>query len=126
MNLFTGVVAGWLGRRALELGGLVGTLAVAYINLPPGQQDAIQRVLTGRWEDVTLGAIIPLGAYIFSQVMSFRATVKDQVVLDGQRVEPRKDMPAGKAILVEEIAATAVERKKRRPSILERMFGRAR
>src|SRR5690349_18916394 len=126
MSIFTGVIAGWLGRRALELGGLLGAIATGYLALPASQQDAIQRILTGQWQDITLGALVPLAVYVFSQVLSFRATVKDQVVVDGQRVDPAKDLPASKGVLVEEIARTAVEHKKRRPSILERLFGRSR
>ena len=126
MNLFTGVVAGWLGRRALELGGLLGALTAAFLALPQGQQDVILRILTGRWQDVTLGALAPLAMYVFSQVLSFRATVKDQVVVDGQRVDPKRDLPSNKRILVEEVATTAVQQKRRRPRLLERLFGKRR
>lgn len=123
MNILTGVVADWLGRRALELGGLLGTISAAFLALPPAQQDAILQVLTGNWQNVTLGAAV----YLISQVLSFRATVKDQVVIDGERVNPRRDLPANTRILVEEVATTAVQRKRQRqPNLLERLFGRRR
>lgn len=123
MSLLTGVVAGWLGRRALELGGLLGTISAAFLALPPGQQEAIIQVLTGNWQNVTLGATV----YLVSQVLSFRATVKDQVVVDGERVDPRKDLPSTTRVFVEEAAITAVQQKKRRqPGLLERLFGRRR
>jgi ammonia channel protein AmtB len=126
MKPFTGVVAGWLGRRALELSGIIGTLAAAYFALPDQQQNVVQFILNGNWQDITLGALVPFVIYVFSQVLSFRATVKDQIVVDGQRVDPKRDIPTGKRVMVEEVATTAVARKKRAPSVLERMFGRRR
>lgn len=123
MSLLQGVVAGWLGRRALELGGLLGSLAAGYFALPPGQQQVIQAVLTGNWQGITLGAVLPLLGYLASQVMSFRATVKDQIVVDGRRVRPA-ELGESRQVVIEEMARTAIERKSRRPGILERLFGR--
>lgn len=128
MNLFTGVVGGWIGRRALELGGLLGALIggglAIYNGMGTAQQESVVALLTGNWQDATLGAVIPLAIYLFSQVLSFRATVKPQIVTeDGNKVSTR-DLPTSTKTLVEAQAETVVERKKRRPSIFQRMFGK--
>jgi hypothetical protein len=99
MSILSSVALGWFGRRVLDWGGWLGTFLLSligiYNSLPPGAQEAIQAVLSGRWQDITLGAIIPLAALVWSQIASFRATVKPQVVTDeGQRVEMDKLPPA--------------------------------
>jgi hypothetical protein len=92
------VILGWLGRRALEVGGLAGTVLAAYMALQPNQQDIVNRILTGRWQDITLGAFIPFLIYIGSQVLSFRATVKPQVVTnDGKKIDMKKLPPQTRA-----------------------------
>lgn len=99
MSILSSVALGWFGRRVLDWGGWLGTFLLSligiYNSLPPGAQEAIQAVLSGRWQDITLGAIIPLAALVWSQIASFRATVKPQVVTDeGHRVETEKLEPA--------------------------------
>jgi hypothetical protein len=96
--MFQNVVWGWLGRRAVEVGGLVGTVASIYLALPPDRQAVITRILSGEWQDITLGAIVPFLFYLGSQVMSFRATVQPQVVTnDGTKVDMRKLPPTTRA-----------------------------
>lgn len=126
MNIFTGVAAGWLGRRALELGGLIGTIFAFWAALPPGFQEVITRLITGKWQDVTLGALVPLLVYVVSQVLSFRATVKPQIVTDdGLKVSTDK-LPRNKKTLAEEAARVAAEKAKagRKPNIFDKLFGR--
>jgi len=99
MNILSSVALGWFGRRILDWGGWLGTFLLStiglYNSLPPGAQEAIQAVVSGRWQDITLGAIIPLAALVWSQVASFRSTVRPQVVTTGgQRVETDNLAPA--------------------------------
>lgn len=99
MSILSSVAIGWFSRRVLDWGGWLGTFLLSligiYNSLPPGAQEAIQAVLSGRWQDITLGAIIPLAALVWSQIASFRSTVKPQVVTnDGQRVETDKLAPS--------------------------------
>ena len=96
--MFKNVVVGWLGRRALEVGGLIGMLWSAYTVLPPSRQEIINRIFTGEWQDITLGALVPFGGYVISQVLSFRATVKPQAVTpDGTKVSFEKLDPSTRA-----------------------------
>jgi hypothetical protein len=113
MNILSSVAIGWLGRRVLDWGGWLGTFLLSiigiYNSLPPGAQEAIQSVLSGRWQDITLGAIIPLAALVWSQVVSFRATVKPQVVTSaGRRLE---NLPAPIQADIEATAAVAPRRR---------------
>lgn len=115
MGIFTSVALGWLGRRVLDWGGWLGTFLLSIIGLynalPRAAQDAIQAVLSGHWQDITLGSLLPLGVLIFSQVMSFRATVKPQVVTpDGNKVA-MKELPKAAQTVVVEKAETAVAKR---------------
>ena len=96
--MFQNVIWGWVGRRAVEIGGLLGLVWSAYAALAPGQQDLVNRIVTGNWQDITLGALVPFLIYIGSQVLSFRATVKPQVVLpEGKKVDYKKLPPTTRA-----------------------------
>lgn len=127
-NLFTSAALGWLGRRVLDWGGWVGTIAAGglalYANMTPTQQDSIGRLLSGNWQEVTLGAIAPLIMLVFSQVMSFRATVKPQVVTsDGKKVG-LPELAESTQTIVEASADNAVARRKRKPNLLQILFGK--
>jgi len=130
-SILSQVALGWLGRRALDWGGWLGTIVVAgvtfYNQLTPGQQDVISRVFSGNWQEITLGSVVPFLVLVWSQVLSFRATTKPQVVTDeGVKVDTKKDLPSAKKVLVEEVATAAAEKKaaKRQPNLLDKLFGR--
>lgn len=126
MNLFQNIAVQWAGRRALEVGGLIGTLFVFYQNLPPATQAAIGKVFTNEWQDITLGSLVPIVAAAWGYVWSFRSTVKDQIVSDGKKIDTKKDLPRNKKVLVDEIANVAVEKKaaERKPNIFDKLFGK--
>jgi len=102
---------GWFLRRILDWGGWVGGFLLAIINtynaLPPPLQAAIVTVVEGRWQEITLGSLIPLVALVWSQIQSYRATVRPQVVIDGQQL-PISSMPRREAAGVEELSRTAL------------------
>lgn len=118
MNIFTGLIGQWLLRRAMEIGGLVGALLMLYQGLPPSTQTAIGKALTGDWQDIPLGTLVPLAVAVWGYVWSFRSTTKPQVVIDNKQV-PIKELPAGKKTVVVESARTAIEKK---PTLFERLF----
>lgn len=129
-KLFTGAAAGWWGRRLLEWLGLggsaIGGLFTLYNNMPPQLRGVLDRVLAGNWEEVTLGAAVPFAIYVVTQVLSFRATTKPQIVTDDGKKVSTNELPHATKSLVEAQAETVVARKKREPSLLERMFGKPR
>lgn len=88
-RLFTSAALGWWGRRLMDWGGWMGTivttLAGLYAALPASSQAAIGRAFQGNWQDLTLGSLAPIALLIFSQVKSFHATTKDQVVVNGNK-----------------------------------------
>jgi hypothetical protein len=120
------VVLGWLGRRVLDWGGWLGTFLLGLIGLynalPPGAQASIGSALQGNWQDITLGSVIPLAALVFSQVMSFRATVKPQVVTDKGEKVAMKELPKATQAEVKQKIETEVKQK--RPTFLDTIFKR--
>lgn len=102
MSLFVA----WLGRRALELGGLAAALFQIWAALPPGTQAALGAILTNKWQSVTLGALAPLAVALWGYLLSLRATLKPQIVVNGKQTDLKKLSGPTKA-LVEQAAAAA-------------------
>lgn len=126
--MFKTAIAGWLFRRVLDWGGWIGTFAITVIGLynalPVSSQNAIGKALQGDWQNITLGAVIPLAALIVSQVMSLRATIKPQAVNEsGQKIN-LDALPKATQTIVNEQTATAVAKKKKAPNILEQLIHR--
>lgn len=113
-SFFASVAVQWFLRRILDWGGWLGGFLLFVINtynaLPPQLQAAIVKVVEGNWQEITLGSLIPLGALIWSQITSFRATVRPQVVIDGQQL-PIDKMPSREASGVTELSRTAIQKR---------------
>jgi len=95
MSILSSVALGWLGRRVLDWGGIAlgGAFGLIqfYNAMPPQVQTLVQKVATGHWQEITLGAVPGLLVWGWSQFQSFKATTRPQVVTDeGQRVETEK------------------------------------
>lgn len=118
-SFFASVAVQWFLRRILDWGGWLGAVLLGIINfynaLPPPAQVAVSTIIQGKWQEITLGSLIPLGALVWSQIQSFRATVRPQVVVNGQQV-PLEAIPQKTA--VEEFAITALRQK--RKTLIER------
>lgn len=84
-TIASNVVIGWLWRRVLEVGGWLAGLLPIFMAMPPEHQAVIIAILTGQGGQLSVAAAFGFGVYIFSQVMSFRATVKDQTVIKGKK-----------------------------------------
>lgn len=131
-TLFSPTALGWWGRRLADWGGWLGTTLSAviglYVALPEATREDINQVLQGRWQDITLGSLVGFVVLIWSQVMSFRATTKPQIVTDeGVKVDTSKQLPTPKKVLVDEMANAADAKKKaaRKPNLLDKLFGRS-
>jgi len=123
-SFFTSVAVQWFLRRILDWGGWLGGFLLFVINtynaLPPPVQAAVVTIIEGRWQEITLGSLIPLGALVWSQIVSFRATVKPQIVTEDGQQATLKELPQAKATTVQEFANTAIER--RGETIVERLL----
>ena len=84
--MLNNVAVQWAIRRVLDYGGWVGTLGGGlvwfYMQLTPAQQRLVGGLLQGNWQDITLGSLLPFLVLVYSQVISFRATVKPQAVVE--------------------------------------------
>jgi hypothetical protein len=104
--MFQNVIIGWIARRALEFGGIIGAALTAWNNLPPATQDAILSVLGRNWETITLGALAPIALSLWGYVWSFLSTVKPQVVTaDKRQIPVAPETYAASRIEAEAIAA---------------------
>jgi hypothetical protein len=114
---------GWFLRRILDWGGWLGASLLAVINfynaLPPPLQVAVVTIIEGRWQEITLGAVPGLIALVWSQIQSYRATTRAQVVIDGQQL-PIDKMPSREAAGVEELSRTALG--KRGETLVEKLL----
>ena len=113
---------GWFLRRILDWRGWLGAV-LAVINfynaLPPELQGVIVKVVAGNWREITLGAVPGLVALLWSQIQSYRATVRPQVVIDGQQL-PIDRMPNREATGVVELSRTALG--KRAETLVEKLL----
>lgn len=92
MNIVSSVALGWLGRRVLDWGGLIGGflwfILKTYSELPPELQAAIGTVLQGHWAELSLGSVAGFISWAWSQRKSWLATVRPQIVTpQGTKVE---------------------------------------
>ena len=84
--MFNNVAVQWALRRVLDYGGWIGTLAgglvLFYSQLTPSQQGLVSGLLQGNWQDITLGSLFPFLVLVYSQIISYRATVKPQAIVE--------------------------------------------
>lgn len=84
--MLNNVAIQWLLRRIPDWGGWIGSIAgglwLLYAGLTPAQQNMINGLLAGNWQDITLGSLVPFLVLIYSQIISFRATVKPQAIVE--------------------------------------------
>lgn len=127
--MINAVVLGWLGRRALEIGGLVGFLTTAYMSLDPASQAVIGRILTGEWKSLPIGQIVALLVALWGYWQSFHQTTQPKAVtkVDGVLVSvPEKKMADSTVEKVKTSAKVVVEERKGQTIVdmLGGIFGR--
>lgn len=110
MGIMDGIVIQWTIRRLLEVGGWLSAIVSIVVALPPEHQATIVAVLTGQGGGLTISAAIGLGVYFWSQFLSFRSTVRPQLVteVDGRTVQitterssPQSGQPARRRTLLD-------------------------
>lgn len=82
MGILNNVAIQWLIRRIPDVGGWVTFVVSIYIAMPEPQKEAVNAILQGRGGGLTVTALIGLLAFLYGQVISFRATVKPQAVVE--------------------------------------------
>lgn len=125
-SILSNVAVQWLVRRVPDWGGWIGTFAMAvvgfYSTLTPGNQEIVNSLISGNWQNITLGALLPFVVLIYSQVISFKKTVQPQVVqtIDGTTVTtPLKEVPGELRMTVKEV--TPIPRKR---TLLDILLGK--
>ena len=114
------VITGWLWRRVQELGALATVLIPIYLAMPQSMKDDVHAIFSGQGGGVTISAAIGLAWYVWTQIQSYRATVKPQVVTsDGQKIAIAPNTRAAS-----EIEAKAVVAPKPPRTLLERVLGK--
>lgn len=105
---FSSVVFQWWLRRFIELGPLVGGALTWFLAQPPQVQETVLAVLQGNWSTISLGTLVSIGGYLWSYV----STRRNQLTIDGQQV-PLKDIESpAKAVMVEEVGRTVIQRQR--------------
>lgn len=122
-KFFQNIAVQWAGRRALEIGGLIGVAFTFYTNLPPITQASIAKVFTNEWGDITLGSLAPIGVLLWGYIWSFRSTVQPHIVTEGGKQVATKKLSDQTVKKAETEAKRVVADQ---PSIFERMFGKPR
>lgn len=113
------LVALWIFRRFLEVGGIAGTALTAWNNLPPDLQNAVLALLSRNWDAITLGSIIPVAAMVWGYAWSFISTMRPQVVTsDGKQIPLSKDGTTSAKV---DVIAKAAPKKR---TLLDRLFNR--
>lgn len=88
-SVIQSAAAGWLWRRAQELGSLATVFIPIYLAMPKSMQGDMQAIFTGQGGGLTISAAVGLGWYLWTQFQSYRATTIAQVVTKaGQKILP--------------------------------------
>lgn len=105
-TIIQSAAAGWLWRRAQELGSLATVLIPIYLAMPPSMQEDVRAIFTGQGGGLTISAALGLLWYLWTQFQSYRATTKPQVVTTaGQKITPKPDSVAQERIETQAKAA---------------------
>lgn len=79
------VIIGWVSRRVLEVGGWLAAVIPLFMAMPPEHQAVIVAILSGQGGGLSVAALIGFAVYVWSQIMSWRSTVRPQVVTSDKK-----------------------------------------
>lgn len=117
-SIIQSAAAGWIWRRAQELGSLAAMLVPVYLAMPPDMKDSVHAIFTGQGGGLTISAAVGLIWYLWTQFQSFRATTLPQVVTSaGEKILPKPG-----SVALERVEAQAKAAPKRQ-TLWERLFG---
>ncbi|MHA6732440.1 hypothetical protein [Devosia sp. A369] len=94
-SIIQSAAAGWIWRRAQELGSLATIFVPIYLAMPQSMKNDVHAIFSGQGGGLTISAAIGLGWYVWTQLQSYRATTVAQVVTKaGQKILPKPDSAA--------------------------------
>lgn len=118
-SVIQSAAAGWIWRRAQELGSLATVFIPIYLAMPQSMKNDVQAIFTGQGGGLTITAAIGLLWYVWTQFQSFRATTVAQVVTSsGQKILPVSDSLAMSRVETQAKAAP------KRQTLWERIAGK--
>jgi hypothetical protein len=113
MNIFQNAAFGWILRRIPDWGGQIALIYSVFLAMPPEHQATIGAILRGEGGGLTVSAYMGVAAWLYAQVMSYRATTRTQMVADGKVTVP---VPQDKPVVRD-----AAQEVRRQPTVLERV-----
>lgn len=116
----TTTLLGWLTRRVAEIGGVLLAASAMDPTIIPAMLETVGALLTGNFDDVSLGAIIGLVSTAGGLIWNARSTFKSQVVVHGQKVD-MKDLPPSTR---SQVTTSADNQLTNKGNLLERLFGK--
>ena len=123
-NFLSSVGVQWWIRRIPDWSGWIGTFAgglgLFYVGLTPSQQNMINGLLAGNWQDITLGSIVPFAVLVYSQIISRKASVRPQAIVE----EDGKLVTNTLAPAKEKEVKEAVQHVSSRKSLIEILTGK--
>lgn len=120
-KLFTGLFAQWASRRGLEIGGLLVAVSAIDPTVIQTILGTVGALLSGDFENVSVGALIGLVSTIGGLIWNARSTFTPHVVTeDGKQVSTKRLSEPTKTKVEKEAATVA----KHQPSMFERLFGK--
>jgi len=116
-SIIQSAAAGWLWRRAQELGSLATIFIPIYLAMPQAMKDDVHAIFTGQGGGLTISAAIGLGWYVWTQFQSYRATTAAQVVTTAGKKLPLTPVGSKEAEAIAKLAP-------KRQTLWERMTAR--
>lgn len=87
LALAQNVVLGWFWRRAQELAAWAFGLVPIYLAMPPAMQEDVRAILTGQGGGLSISAAVGIVWYLWTQLQSYRATTRPQLVtVDAKKI----------------------------------------
>ncbi|UXN74525.1 hypothetical protein N8D56_05125 [Devosia sp. A8/3-2] len=117
-SIIQSAAAGWIWRRAQELGSLATVLIPIYLAMPPHMQEDVRAIFAGQGGGLTISAAVGLLWYLWTQWQSYRATTVAQVVTAaGEKILPKPGSAAMERVETQAKAAP------KRQTLWERLTG---
>lgn len=103
-SIIQSAAAGWVWRRAQELGSLATIFVPIYLAMPQSMKDDVHAIFAGQGGGLTISAAVGLLWYVWTQFQSYRATTKAQVVTSAGKKLPLTPVGSREAEAIAKLA----------------------